>query len=152
MKELFVIHGIVKIKEGSRLYEAIEMAGGSNQDADLSKINLAYALSDGQKIYIPKVGEVISEQNEFSEYITSGFGNNGLVEDKNGIANGGEKVNINTANQTELETLPGIGPSTAQKIIDYRSKKGKFETIEDIQNVKGIGDGKFEEIKDNICV
>ena len=152
MKELFVIHGIVKIKEGSRLYEAIEMAGGSNQDADLSKINLAYALSDGQKIYIPKVGEVISEQSEFSEYITSGFGNNGLVEDKNGLANGGEKVNINTANQTELETLPGIGPSTAQKIIDYRSKKGKFETIEDIQNVKGIGDGKFEEIKDNICV
>ena len=61
-------------------------------------------------------------------------------------------MNINTANQTELETLPGIGPSTAQKIIDYRSKNGKFDTIEDIQNVNGIGDAKFENIKDNICV
>lgn len=128
------------------------MAGGSTEEADLSKVNLAYTLSDGQKVYIPKVGEEISGQNEFSEYISSGFGNNDVVEDKNGIAIGGEKVNINTAKQTELETLPGIGPSTAQKIIDYRTKNGLFEAIEDIQNVKGIGDGKFEEIKDNICV
>ena len=109
-------------------------------------------MSDGQKVYIPKVGEEISEQNEFLEYISSSFGNNDVIEEKNGIAIGGEKVNINTAKQTELETLPGIGPSTAQKIIDYRTKNGLFETIEDIQNVKGIGDGKFEEIKDNICV
>ena len=61
-------------------------------------------------------------------------------------------MNINTAKQTELETLPGIGPSTAQKIIDYRSKNGKFDSIEDIQNVNGIGDAKFENIKDIICV
>lgn len=128
------------------------MAGGNTEEADLSKVNLAYTLSDGQKVYIPKVGEEISEQNEFLEYISSGFGNNDVIEEKNGIAIGGEKVNINTAKQTELETLPGIGPSTAQKIIDYRTKNGLFETIEDIQNVKGIGDGKFEEIKDNICV
>ena len=128
------------------------MAGGNTEEADLSKVNLAYTLSDGQKVYIPKVGEEISEQNEFLEYISSGFGNNDVIEEKNGIAIGGEKVNINTAKQTELETLPGIGPSTAQKIIDYRTKNGLFETIEDIQNVKGIGDGKFEEIKDNMCV
>ena len=128
------------------------MAGGSLEDADLAKVNLAYTISDGQKIYIPKVGEVISYQSEFSEYISSGFGNNELIENEKGISSGGEKVNINTAKQTELETLPGIGPSTAQKIIDYRTKNGKFETIEDIQNVKGISDGKFEEIKDNICV
>ena len=142
----------MKIKEGSRLYEAIEMAGGSLEDADLTKVNLAYTISDGQKIYIPKIGDVINLQNELSEYISSGFGNNDLIENEGGIASGGEKVNINTAKQTELETLPGIGPSTAQKIIDYRTKNGKFQSIEDIQNVKGIGDGKFEEIKDNICV
>lgn len=109
-------------------------------------------MSDGQKIYIPKIGEVISEQSELTEYITSDFGDNELIEESNNIESGGEKVNINTANQTELETLPGIGPSTAQKIIDYRNKNGKFEAIEDIQNVKGIGDGKYEEIKDDICV
>ena len=128
------------------------MAGGSLEDADLTKVNLAYTISDGQKIYIPKVGEFISSQGEFSEYISSEFGNNDLIENENGITSGGEKVNINTANQTELETLQGIGPSTAQKIIDYRKKNGKFESIEDVQNVKGIGDGKFEDIKDNICV
>ena len=128
------------------------MAGGSLEDADLAKVNLAYTISDGQKIYIPKFGEVINSQSEFSEYISLGFGNNELLEDENGISSGGDKVNINTAKQTELETLPGIGPSTAQKIIDYRTKNGKFESIEDIQNVKGIGEGKFEEIKDSICV
>lgn len=128
------------------------MAGGSLEDADLAKVNLAYTILDGQKIYIPKIGELINSQDEFSEYISLGFGNNDLIDDENGITSGGKKVNINTAKQTELETLPGIGPSTAQKIIDYRTKNGKFQSIEDIQNVKGIGDGKFEEIKDIICV
>lgn len=140
------------MEDGDRVYEAIEKAGGSLEEADLSKINLAYALSDGQKIYIPKKGEIINEENSTTEYISSDFGNNALIEDNNTAESRGGKVNINTANQTELETLPGIGPSTAQKIIDYRSKNGKFDTIEDIQNVKGIGDGKFEDIKDNICV
>lgn len=144
--------GIVKIKEGARLYEAIENAGGCIEEADLSKVNLAYKISDGQKIYIPKIGEIINEQYDQTGYIYSDFGNNGLIEDGNGITNGGEKVNINTANQAELETLPGIGPATAQKIIEYRNTNGKFQAIEDIQNVKGIGDGKFEEIKDNIIV
>ena len=144
--------GIVKVKEGARLYEGIEVAGGSLNDADLSRVNLAYTLSDGQKIYIPKIGEVITGQSEFSEYISSGIGNNDLLDSESGSLSGGDKVNINTANQTELETLPGIGPSTAQKIIEYRNKNGKFETIEDIQNVKGIGDGKFDDIKDNIFV
>ena len=146
------IRGIVKLNDGDRVYEAIEKAGGSLEDADLSKINLAYALSDGQKIYIPKEGEIVNEQNTVTEYISSDFGNNALIEDNNTVETGGGKVNINTANQTELETLPGIGPSTAQKIIDYRSKIGKFDSIEDIQNVNGIGDAKFENIKDNICV
>ncbi len=61
-------------------------------------------------------------------------------------------MNINTANQTELETLPGIGTATAEKIIDYRNKNGKFSSIEDIQNVKGIGNAKYENIKESICV
>lgn len=142
--------GIVKLNEGARIYDAIEMAEGSLENADLSKINLAYALEDGQKIYIPFIGEAI-EDSEEQEYITSNSGNNSsIIQDNNKGEIG--KVNINTANQTELETLPGIGTATAEKIIDYRNKNGKFSTIEDIKNVKGIGQAKYENIKENICV
>lgn len=142
--------GIVKLSKGARIYDAIEMSGGSLEEADLSKINLAYLLEDGQKVYIPFIGE-LTENGENIEYITSDFGNNSsIIQDTN--KGGNEKVNINTANQTELETLPGIGTATAEKIIDYRSKNGKFNTIEDIQNVKGIGQAKYENIKENICV
>ena len=127
-------NGIVKLKDGARIYDAIEMAGGSTDDADLSKINLAYVLEDGQKVYIPKIGE-INQENAEEEYITFEYGNNkNIIQDYN--KGGNEKVNINTANQTELETLPGIGTATAEKIIDYRNKNGKFSSIEDIQNVK----------------
>lgn len=143
-------NGIVKLIQGARIYDAIEMAEGSLENADLSKINLAYTLEDGQKIYIPFIGEAI-ENSEEQEYITSNFGNNSsIIQDNNKGESG--KVNINTANQTELETLPGIGTATAEKIIDYRNKNGKFSTIEDIQNVKGIGQAKYENIKENICV
>lgn len=142
--------GIVELKEGERVSDAIEKAGGKRQDADLSKINLAYVLEDGQKIYVPKIGE-ISDENNKKEYVVTGYGENMIVDGNN--EEGGEgKVNINTANQTELETLPGIGTTTASKIIDYRNKNGKFKNIEDIQNVKGIGNSKFENIKENICV
>ena len=143
-------NGIVKLKDGARIYDAIEMAGGSTDDADLSKINLAYVLEDGQKVYIPKIGE-INQENAEEEYITFEYGNNkNIIQDYN--KGGNEKVNINTANQTELETLPGIGTATAEKIIDYRNKNGKFSSIEDILNVKGIGNAKYENIKESICV
>lgn len=143
-------NGIVKLKDGARIYDAIEMAGGSTDDADLSKINLAYVLEDGQKVYIPKIGE-INQENAEEEYITFEYGNNkNIIQDYN--KGGNEKVNINTANQTELETLPGIGTATAEKIIDYRNKNGKFSSVEDIQNVKGIGNAKYENIKESICV
>ena len=95
-------NGIVKLKDGARIYDAIEMAGGSTDDADLSKINLAYVLEDGQKVYIPKIGE-INQENAEEEYITFEYGNNkNIIQDYN--KGGNEKVNINTANQTELET------------------------------------------------
>lgn len=142
--------GIVRLTQGARIFDAIEMAEGSLEDADLSKVNLAYLLEDAQKIYIPFKGE-ITENNEEQEYITSNFGDNStIIQDTNKGESG--KVNINTANQTELETLPGIGTATAEKIIDYRNKNGKFSNIEDIRNVKGIGESKFENIKEGICV
>ena len=135
--------GIVKIDKNSRLADVIEEAGGTTKDADLSKINLAYEVKDGQKIYIPNVEEELEE-----EYITDDAGEGVLPEEN--IKS--ERVNINTAKQTELETLSGIGPSTALKIIDYRNENGEFKSIEDLKNVPGIGDSKFEAIKEDISV
>lgn len=136
--------GIIEIEEGSRLADAIEAAGGLTENADINKINLAYVVQDGQKINIPNVNSV-----DTSSYITDNIGENIIIED---ISSNTSLVNINTATQTELETLTGIGPSTALKIIKYREENGKFKTIEDIKNVSGIGESKFEAIKDDICV
>lgn len=136
--------GIIKIKKDSRLADAIEEAGGITDNADLSKINLAYSIKDGQKIYIPNKND---KEND-GEYITEEAGEQVVEESKKETG----KVNINSAKQTELETLSGVGPSTALKIINYREANGKFETIEDIKNVPGIGDAKFESIKEDICV
>ena len=138
--------GIVKIKEGSRIVDVIEAAGGITEDADVSKINLAYIVEDGQKIFIPSITDEITEE---TEYVTSESGDNIIVDDNEGE---NVMVNINKATQTELETLPGIGPAMALRIIEHREENGNFENIEEIKNVKGIGDAKFENIKNNICV
>ena len=135
--------GIVRVDKDSRLVDVIEEAGGTTEDADLSKVNLAYTVQDGQKIYIPNAEENIEE------YINEEAGE-GVIPEESKVNK--EKVNINTAKQTELETLNGIGPSTALKIINYREQNGQFKEIEDIKNVPGIGESKFEAIKEDICV
>lgn len=147
--------GILYLDKGARIADAIGAAGGATKNASLDQVNLAYILEDGQKIYIPNKNEKI----ETGAYIIANSGQNVLVEEGNGSTTTGKnakgvsgKVNINTANQTELETLQGIGPSLAQRIIEYRKENGKFQTIEDIQNVKGIGDSKYSNIKDDICI
>ena len=135
--------GIVKVKKDSRLIDVIEEAGGTTDEADLSKVNLAYTVEKKQKIYIPNTQEPIEE------YVTDDAGEGVIPEEAK--TNKG-KVNINTAKQTELETLNGIGPSTALKIIDFRNENGEFKKIEDIKDVPGIGESKYESIKDDICV
>lgn len=135
--------GIVKVKQGSRISDVIDVSGGINDEADLSRINLAYAVKDGQKVYVPSIND---EEN--INTVTEEAGENVIEEDS---TNKTKKININTASQTELETLNGIGPSTALKIINYRSENGNFKKIDDIKNVPGIGDSKFENIKNNIC-
>lgn len=141
--------GIVYLEAGSRIVDAIKEAGGATKEADLSQINLAYELQDGQKIYIPNKNEKISE------YITMSSGNNVIIEENNSSAETERKenkVNINTANVNELDNLPGIGPSLAQRIIEYREENGNFKSIEELQNVKGIGDAKYSDIKDNVTI
>lgn len=136
---------VVTLPEGSRINDAIEAAGGLTDDADLTNVNLAYILEDGEKIYIPKKGEEPQINSEtFSEQIASSSGTTSSSKTS--------KININKATQSELETIPGIGPSTALKIIAYREENGKFTSIEDIKNVSGIGDTKYENMKDYITV
>ena len=142
--------GILILKQGARIADAVEAAEGVTNEADLDEINLAYILEDGQKIYIPNKKD--KEKLENKEYITKESGNNVIIQNKNTNKGENKKVNINEASQSELENLTGIGESIAGRIIEYREQNGKFTKIEDIQNVKGIGDAKFANIKDKITV
>lgn len=123
---------VVKLPEGSRVEDAIKAAGGLTDKADLTDINRAAFLEDGEKVYIPEV---------YEEGETSGS----MSQEDN-------RVNINTADSDELQKLNGIGPATAEKIIDYRDEHGRFSNIEDIKNVSGIGDKTFEKFEDDIKV
>lgn len=159
--DLIIIHiagevknpGIVKIKEGARIADIIEKAGGLTEKANITNINLAYVIEDGQKITIPSK-ENIEEKDNQNEYISNESGQ-GIIEENpktNSTTTKNTIVNINKANSEELQTLQGIGESTAAKIIEYRKQNGEFKQIEDIKNVPGIGNSKFEAIKENIKV
>ena len=141
--------GIVELKNNSRIIDAIDKAGGLKDEADITNINLAYIIEDGMKIHIP------SKEEKESTIIVESNIDSGTVEQSNEIKSNNNKklkININTATKTDLETLPGIGESTALKIIEYRKKKGKFKLIEDIKQVNGIGENKFNKIKELITV
>ncbi len=130
--------GIYELPEGSRLYEAIDLAGGLLSEADSKHIQMARIIADEETIYIPLIGEE-------TESMVMGMGPSYTVSATN-------KVNINKANEAELATLNGIGPALAQRIIDYRTNNGPFKDISEIKNVSGIGDKKYAAIKDHISI
>ena len=130
--------GVITLSEGDRLEDAIEIAGGALPDADLNRVNLAMKVKDEGMYHVPAVGEEISDDS--SAMIA------------NGETNSDAKVNINEADQAQLETLNGIGPAKAQKIIKYREESGGFQAIEEIMNVSGIGEKTFEGLKDQIDI
>jgi len=145
--------GIVQVKESARINDVIEAAGGITNDADLTNVNLAYIVEDGQKIYIPSKQDMI-ESNEINEnkqieIISEGAGDKITGDGKVG---GVSKTNINKATLDGLKSLPGIGESTALKILEYREAHGKFKTIDELKNISGIGDAKFNTIKNLINV
>ena len=134
--------GVYEIKENDRVNTIIEKAGGLKEGASIKSINLAARLSDGDKIYIPNREE--EKQIETTEVKGNNTGTVKITKNS--------KINMNKASITELKQITGIGESTANKIIDYRDNVGKFKKIEDIKEVKGIGDSKYESIKDKITI
>lgn len=136
--------GVYDIKDGDRLDDLVKRAGGFTEKADLDSINLAMRLEDQMKIYIPNIDE---NQNISAANTNLGVG---AVDSSNSDALD-KKINLNFASKEELMSLPNIGEKRAQAIIDYR-QENKFEKIEDIKNVSGIGDKYFEAMKDLITV
>lgn len=139
--------GVFEMKDGSRIKDVIEAAGGLTEFANENKVNLAYKVSDGQKIYIPNINEI---DKTIEDTISLESGENVITDGAE--LNNQSKVNINIATQTQLETLTGIGPSIAAQIIEYRKSNGKFNSIEEIKNVPGIGDAKYKNIENEIYV
>lgn len=124
-----------------RVNDAVMAAGGLAGDADTSALNLAAVLSDGEKIYVPRQGEVVAGQASSGAASGSDVG-----------ASSSGVININTATAEELDSLPGIGPSTAAAIVEDRERNGPFASPEDLMRVSGIGEGKFSKLKDQIRV
>ena len=135
--------GIVTLNEGDRLATAVEKVGGTTQKADLNGINMAIKLKDEMHYIIPRIGDEVKDST--SEVISHGNFN----QDEPSKTS---QININTATIEELDKLPGVGEATANKIVNHRSESGEFKSIEEIKNVNGIGDKKFEEMKNLIYV
>lgn len=126
--------GVYKVEPGTRIFQVIERAGGLTDGADTESVNRAEEVADGQKIVIRHMEASSEEESIINSDKSSG------------------KVNINTADMSELQSVPGIGPATAQKIIEYREHNGKFKSVEDILNVSGIGDKTLENMRPYITV
>ncbi len=123
--------GVVTVREGARMADAVKACGGLLPTADGEKVNMAQVLKDGQQVRVP-------EKQAGSSALPANTGK--------------APININTASAEELDALPGIGPAMAKRIIEYRETEGAFTAIEDIKKVKGIGEAKFEKMKDKICL
>jgi competence protein ComEA len=126
--------GVYELPAGSRLIDALNAAGGPTRRADTDAINLATMVSDAQQVFVPRKGVAVRREP------TAPRGTN--------VAE--EKVNVNTATSTELETLPGVGPHTAQAIIDHRAKNGPFLAVEELMDVRGIGPATLERLRDRV--
>ncbi|GAA0065340.1 MAG: ComEA family DNA-binding protein [Clostridium perfringens] len=145
---------VYELKNGSRIYELIEEAGGPTDEADLSDINRALYLSDGQCIVIKNINDVESEEANLNESLNTEVANSipANLPGEKGEKNESSVININTASKETLMTLNGIGESKAQAIIDYRDEIGGFKSVDDITNVSGIGEKTLEKIKDKISI
>jgi competence protein ComEA len=148
--------GVQRLPGGSRVVDAVEAAGGANPDADLGRINLAVPVQDGQQVYVPRVGEVpptpVGGAGGPSVGSGGSSGSSGSSGGAPGSAAAGQPVNVNTASADELDTLPGVGPATAEAIISHREQNGPFTSVDQLLDVRGIGDAKLEQLRDLVVV
>ena len=126
--------GLYRLRDGDRAVDAIAAAGGYSASADRSQLNLARFLSDGEQIHVPAIGEAPPPGKTIVPGVLGG------------------KVNLNTADATTLQTLPGVGPALAQRIMAWREKNGRFGSVKDLLSVTGIGEKKFAELKSLVTV
>lgn len=137
---------VIELPSPSRINDAIEAAGGLTKQADISQINRAALLSDGEKVYIP-TKPIISTENQ---PLADGNGIPGITNDTENTTK--KLININYATGSELQELPGIGPVTSDKILQYRREHGLFRKLDDIKKVSGIGDKTYTKLKPFICI
>lgn len=150
--------GVYELENGSRVIDLLNRAGGPAKDACLESINLALILTDCAKIYLPSIEEIKKGKSLFFSFNNYNMISPNSADDSANIGNGINKstavrlININQASNTELELLPGIGSKIAEDIVDYRNNNGFFKSKEDLKNIKGIGEKKYEKIKDLISI
>jgi competence protein ComEA len=135
--------GVYQSNQGERVIDVINQAGGLTDKADESQINFAAHVQDEMVVYIPAKGEISAN---FSPDLSS------FPSTATGSSQETKKINLNKADETELQNLPGIGPSKAASIISYRNENGPFQSIDDLKNISGIGDKTFEKLKESIMV
>ncbi len=152
-KKICIVHisgainqpGVYQLTEGERIIDAVKMAGGEMEKANVDAVNLAAHLYDGQKIVIPFISE-----NKGDEVNQNALANEEVRQHDYSLNS--SLLNLNAVTSNQLETLPGIGPALAERILAYRKNHGLFRNIEDIMNVSGIGEKRFESIKEYITV
>jgi competence protein ComEA len=125
--------GVYELPAGSRVTDLIDAAGGPSPDADLDRLNLAAPVLDGQRVYVPRVGEVVAAPASGSDEPAG-------------------PLDLNTATLEQLDALPGVGPATAQAIIAERDRRGGFRSVDDLLEVRGIGPAKLEQLRDLVTV
>ncbi|WP_416403143.1 helix-hairpin-helix domain-containing protein [Arthrobacter sp. LFS091] len=139
--------GVVSLPEGSRVFQAIEAAGGASPNANLGGLNLAEVLRDGTKVHVPALGEPPQGEPPV------GTGGSGAASTPAGATAGGAaRININTASVEELGTLPRVGPVMAQRIVDWRKEHGAFASVDELDAIDGIGPKLMESLKDLVAV
>ncbi len=155
--------GVYSIGAGNRVVDAIAQAGGAAQNADLEQLNLAQPIADGMKIDVPVKGQVIAQDGTDTSggalvssaaggYAPSRAGRHHSSRSGSHKLHEGQSLDVNTASESDLTQLPGVGPSLARRIVEYRQANGPFQTPDDLQNVSGIGPSKFAKMEPFIRV
>jgi competence protein ComEA len=140
--------GVYHLSTDARVHEAIQKAGGKTDQADLHSLNLAAKMRDGEQIYVPDIRQTPDVGQTIPTSSSSAAPPQPSV--RRSASSNGSRININTATFQELQTLRGIGPTMAQRIIEYRQTSGRFATVDDLTNVKGVGEKTLEKIRDSI--